>query len=94
MHWTVFAVAALLLAAVTGTELLLLLLGGVFCAEALSVIIQVVYFKKTGGKRFFRMSPLHHHFEQLGWPEARVTTVFWAAGAVLAVAALGIYRIW
>lgn len=82
------------LAAVTATQLLLPLLGGIFAIEAISVILQVAYFKRTGGKRLFRMSPLHHHFEQLGWPETRVTVRFWAAEALLAAAALGCYRIW
>lgn len=64
----------------TGTELILLILGGVYVAEALSVIIQVAYFKKTGGKRIFRMSPIHHHFALGGLHEVQVTTRFWLAG--------------
>ena len=52
-------------------------------AEALSVIIQVFYFKLTGGKRFFRMSPLHHHYELGGWSEKRVVYTFWFAAFVL-----------
>ena len=63
-------------------QILLLLVGGVFVAEALSVIVQVAYFKRSG-KRIFRMSPLHHHFELSGWPETRVTTTFWFASLVL-----------
>ena len=70
-------------AVLSSQEMLLVLVGGVFVAEALSVIIQVLYFKKTGGKRFFRMSPLHHHFELGGWPEKKVVLMFWFAGAVL-----------
>lgn len=75
-----FAGLALLLRA----ELLLVIIGGVFVAEAVSVILQVGSFKLRG-KRIFRMSPLHHHFELGGMPEVRVVHVFWLAGAVLAI---------
>lgn len=75
-------------AILTKTELLLLLIGGVFVMEVLSVIIQVVSFK-TRGKRVFKMSPIHHHFELVGWSEWRVVITFWLAGFVLA--GLGIY---
>ncbi|KIL44793.1 phospho-N-acetylmuramoyl-pentapeptide-transferase [Jeotgalibacillus soli] len=68
-------------------ELLLLLIGLVFVFETLSVIMQVTSFKLTG-KRIFKMSPLHHHFELIGWSEWKVVTVFWAAGIV--VATLGV----
>jgi phospho-N-acetylmuramoyl-pentapeptide-transferase len=68
-------------------QLLLPLIGGVFVAEALSVIIQVTYFKRTG-KRIFKMSPLHHHFELAGWPETKVTTRFWLASLVLSLIGL------
>jgi len=78
-------------AVVTGTHLLLPLVGGVFAAEALSVILQVTSFKLTR-KRIFRMSPLHHHFELGGWPETTVTTRFWAASALLSLAGLAIVR--
>ncbi len=61
-------------------ELLLVIIGGVFVAETLSVIIQVWYFKRTGGKRIFRMAPLHHHFELVGWSETQVTQRFWLVG--------------
>lgn len=79
------ALGALLsgVAILEGEMLLLILIGGVFVAEALSVIMQVSYFKATGGKRIFRMSPLHHHFELGGWPETKVTTRFWTASLVL-----------
>ncbi len=66
-----------------GEMLLLLLVGGIFAAEALSVIVQVGYFKATRGKRIFRMSPLHHHFELGGMNELEVTTRFWGISAVL-----------
>jgi phospho-N-acetylmuramoyl-pentapeptide-transferase len=72
------------LAILTKTELLLLLIGGVYVLEALSVIIQVIYFRFTGGKRFFRMSPLHHHFELSGWSEQKVVIVFWILAAFFA----------
>lgn len=74
------------LSIVSGTTLLLPVVGIVFVIETLSVIIQVISFRLTG-KRVFRMSPLHHHFELVGWPEERVVTVFWLislVGALLA----------
>ncbi|HEY2554508.1 MAG TPA: phospho-N-acetylmuramoyl-pentapeptide-transferase [Candidatus Cybelea sp.] len=75
------ALGALLsgVAILTGEMLLLLLVGGVFVAEALSVMLQVSYFKLSKGKRILRMSPLHHHFELGGWRETKVTTRFWLA---------------
>lgn len=77
------AIAALAL--LTRTELLLVIVGGIYVAEALSVIIQVTYFRFSGGKRIFRMSPLHHHFELGGWPEVKVVRVFTAVSCVLSV---------
>jgi phospho-N-acetylmuramoyl-pentapeptide-transferase len=71
-------------AILTGAHLILIVIGGVFVAETLSVIIQVTSFKTTG-KRVFRMSPLHHHFELEGWPETRVTQRFWIASFVLSL---------
>jgi phospho-N-acetylmuramoyl-pentapeptide-transferase len=78
------ALGALLsgIAILSGEMLLLILIGGVFVAEALSVIVQVTYFKATNGKRIFRMSPLHHHFELAGWPETVVTRRFWLASVL------------
>ncbi|MBK9472999.1 MAG: phospho-N-acetylmuramoyl-pentapeptide-transferase [bacterium] len=64
-------------------EFLLVVLGGMFVAEALSVMLQVVYFKRTGGKRLFRMAPLHHHFELLGWSETQVVVRFWIVGVLM-----------
>lgn len=61
----------------TGQWLLLPIIGIVFVGEALSVILQVAYFKLTGGKRLFRMAPLHHHFELIGWSETQITMRFW-----------------
>jgi phospho-N-acetylmuramoyl-pentapeptide-transferase len=78
-------------AILTGTHLLLPLVGGVFAAEAVSVIIQVTYFKMTR-KRIFRMSPLHHHFELGGWPETKVTARFWTASALLSLAGVALAR--
>ncbi|MCC7019742.1 MAG: phospho-N-acetylmuramoyl-pentapeptide-transferase [Ardenticatenales bacterium] len=77
------------IALATGTWLLLPLIGIVYVAEVLSDIIQVGYFKWTGGKRFFRMAPLHHHFELLGMHESAVTRRFWLAGAAGAALAVG-----
>ena len=67
-------------ALMTGQWLLLPLIGAVFVAETLSVVIQVFYFKRTHGKRFFKMAPLHLHFELLGWSETQVVQRFWLAG--------------
>jgi phospho-N-acetylmuramoyl-pentapeptide-transferase len=79
-------------AIVCGQMLLLVIIGGVFVAEALSVMLQVVYFKLTHGKRIFKMSPLHHHFELSGWPETKVTTRFWIASAICSAVGLAIVR--
>ncbi|HTO91242.1 MAG TPA: phospho-N-acetylmuramoyl-pentapeptide-transferase [Candidatus Sulfotelmatobacter sp.] len=73
-------------------EFWLLLVGGVFVAEALSVMIQVVSFKLTG-KRVFRMSPLHHHFELSGWAESRVVLRFYIVGALLALLSLSTFKL-
>ncbi|MDQ2908410.1 MAG: phospho-N-acetylmuramoyl-pentapeptide-transferase [Candidatus Eremiobacteraeota bacterium] len=78
-------------AVLSGNLLLLPLVGGVFAAEALSVIAQVTYFKATR-KRIFRMTPLHHHFELADWPETKVTARFWAASAILSLAGAAIAR--
>jgi phospho-N-acetylmuramoyl-pentapeptide-transferase len=75
-------------AILTKTELLLVIIGGIFVIEALSVMIQVVSFK-TRGKRVFRMSPIHHHFELSGWSEWKVVVVFWLVA--ICFAGLGLY---
>jgi phospho-N-acetylmuramoyl-pentapeptide-transferase len=75
-------------AILTKQELLLAVIGGVFVFEILSVVIQVISFK-TRGKRVFKMSPIHHHFELVGWSEWRVVTTFWMVGILLAT--LGLY---
>jgi phospho-N-acetylmuramoyl-pentapeptide-transferase len=69
-------------------EILLLFIGGVYVVEALSVILQVGSYKLRGGKRIFKMAPLHHHFEQIGWAESKVIARFWIAGLVMALFAL------
>lgn len=84
------AIAAV--AILTKLEIILILIGGVFVIETLSVILQVISFKSTG-RRIFRMSPLHHHYELVGWSEWRVVVTFWSVG--LLFAALGIYiEVW
>jgi len=92
-------VGSLALGGVMGTvavlikqEILLLFVGGVFVAEALSVILQVGSYKLRR-KRIFLMAPLHHHFEQLGWPESKVITRFWIAGLVWALVALSTLKL-
>jgi phospho-N-acetylmuramoyl-pentapeptide-transferase len=80
-------------AVITGSEVLLLITGGIFVLEALSVIIQVISFQTTG-RRVFRMSPLHHHFELGGWGEKKVVLTFWAATLLFAAIGLaGLYRL-
>ncbi len=72
-------------------ELLLVIAGGVFVIESLSVMMQVGWFKITKGKRLFRMAPIHHHFEQLGWSENKVVYSFWVIALILAVLSLLTY---
>lgn len=80
------------IAILTKLEILLVIIGGIFVVETLSVILQVISFKTTG-KRIFRMSPLHHHYELIGWSEWRVVVTFWTVGLLCAV--LGIYiEVW
>ena len=78
------------LAVLTKTEVTSLIMGGLFIAEALSVIIQVVSFKSTG-KRVFLMAPLHHHFEKLGWSETKVVIRFWIVSAAFAALGFALY---
>lgn len=70
-------------------EIWLLLIGGVFVIEVVSVILQVTSFKLSG-QRIFKMAPLHHHFELCNWPESRIIMVFWLTGLVLGIAGVGI----
>ena len=74
-------------------EFILAIAGGLFVAEALSVMIQVAYFKISGGKRIFLMAPLHHHFEKKGWAEPTVVIRFWIIAIILAVIALSSLKI-
>ena len=76
------------IAIVTRLELMLLLVGGVFVVEAVSVLIQIIYYKRTGGKRFFRCAPLHHHYHLSGWSETQTVTRFWLLAALFATFAL------
>jgi phospho-N-acetylmuramoyl-pentapeptide-transferase len=79
------------LAVMTRTETLLLVLGGLFAIITLSVILQVGYFKATGGKRLFRMAPLHHHFELLGWAEVTIVIRFWIISGICVATGLGLF---
>ena len=72
-------------ALITGQVLVLPLIGIIFVIETGSVILQVGYFKLSGGKRIFRMSPLHHHFELGGWDEEKITIRFWIVGILAAL---------
>lgn len=86
------------IAIVIRQELLLLIIGGVFAAEAMSVLLQVSYFKYTRrkygqGRRIFLMSPLHHHFQKMNWSEGQVVVRFWLVGAMLAMMALATVKI-
>lgn len=75
------------LAVITKQEIVLALVGGIFVIETFSVIIQVASFKLTG-KRVFKMAPIHHHFEEKGWPEPKVIVRFWIVGIILALLSL------
>jgi len=79
------------LAILSRTELLLLLIGGLFVIEAGSVILQRAYFKVTHGKRIFLMSPIHHHFELKGWAEVTIVVRFWIIGGLLVAAGVGAF---
>lgn len=74
-------------------ELVLLIMGGVFVLETLSVILQVIYFKSTGGKRLFRMAPLHHHFELKGWAEPKVIVRFWILTVIFVLCGLATLKL-
>ncbi len=81
------------IAVITKQEIMLLIVGGLFVVEALSVILQVSYFKLTNGKRIFRMAPLHHHFELKGWHESKVIVRFWIVSIILALISLSALKI-
>jgi len=80
-------------ALVTRNEILLLIIGGVFVVELLSVILQILYFRYTGGKRLFRCAPIHHHFHLCGWSEPQVVVRFWLLAAAFAALALATLKI-
>ncbi|HEX8809294.1 MAG TPA: phospho-N-acetylmuramoyl-pentapeptide-transferase, partial [Xanthobacteraceae bacterium] len=80
------------IAVATKQEIVLGIVGGLFVLEAVSVIVQVVSFKLTG-KRVFRMAPIHHHFEQLGWTEPQIVIRFWIVSVVLALAGLSTLKL-
>ena len=77
---------------ITKHELVLVIIGGLFVLEAVSVIVQVASFKSTG-RRVFRMAPLHHHFEQLGWEEPKIVIRFWIIAVILAIAGLSTLKL-
>lgn len=74
-------------------ELVLFIMGGLFVLETLSVILQVLYFKYTKGKRLFRMAPLHHHFELKGWPEPKVIVRFWIITVIFVLCGLATLKL-
>jgi phospho-N-acetylmuramoyl-pentapeptide-transferase len=81
------------LAVLTKQEILLLIVGGVFVAEAVSVILQILVFRLGKGRRLFRMAPLHHHFELKGWTEEKVVTRFWILGILCGLTALATLKV-
>ena len=80
-------------AVITKQEILLILVGGLFVVEALSVIFQVGFFKMTNGRRIFKMAPLHHHFELKGWPEPKVIVRFWIIAIALALISMSTLKL-
>jgi phospho-N-acetylmuramoyl-pentapeptide-transferase len=80
-------------AVITKQEILLILVGGLFVVEALSVIFQVGFFKMTNGRRIFKMAPLHHHFELKGWPEPKVIVRFWIIAIILALISMSTLKL-
>ncbi len=80
------------LAVVTKHELILVIVGGIFVVETMSVILQVMSYKLTG-KRIFKMAPIHHHFEQIGWPESKVIARFWIIGIILALVSVSTLKL-
>ncbi|MBN2362763.1 phospho-N-acetylmuramoyl-pentapeptide-transferase [candidate division WOR-3 bacterium] len=82
-----------LMAVLLKQEILLVFVGGVFVLEALSVIMQVSYFKITGGKRIFKMTPIHHHFEKCGWSESKIVVRFWLLAILFALIGISTLKI-
>ncbi len=81
------------LAILAKQEIILILAGGLFVIETLSVTLQVAYFKYTGGKRLFKMAPLHHHFELKGWTESKIIVRFWIISVLFALMSLSVLKI-
>ncbi len=81
------------IALITGQILVLPLIGLIFVVETGSVLIQVGYYKLTGGRRIFKMSPLHHHFELSGWAEPKIIVRFWILAFVFALVALSTLKL-
>jgi phospho-N-acetylmuramoyl-pentapeptide-transferase len=81
------------IAVITRQEIVLFIMGGVFVAETVSVAMQVLYFRWTGGRRIFRMAPLHHHFELSGWKETQVVVRFWIISMMLVLIGLSTLKI-
>ncbi|MDD5476581.1 MAG: phospho-N-acetylmuramoyl-pentapeptide-transferase [Syntrophales bacterium] len=80
-------------AVITKQEIVLVIVGGIFVVETISVIFQVGWFKVSNGKRIFRMAPIHHHFELKGWPEPKVIVRFWLISIILALIAISTLKI-
>jgi len=81
------------IAVIVRQEIVLFIMGGVFVAETVSVMMQVAYFRWSGGKRIFRMAPLHHHFELSGWKETQVVVRFWIVSMMLVLIGLSTLKI-
>jgi phospho-N-acetylmuramoyl-pentapeptide-transferase len=81
------------IAVITRQEIVLFIMGGVFVAETVSVVMQVMYFRWTGGRRIFRMAPLHHHFELSGWKETQVVVRFWIISMMLVLVGLSTLKL-
>ncbi|MCG6537183.1 MAG: phospho-N-acetylmuramoyl-pentapeptide-transferase, partial [Syntrophales bacterium LBB04] len=81
------------MAVLTKQEILLVIVGGLFAVETLSVIFQVGWFKLSRGRRIFRMAPLHHHYELKGWPEPKVIVRFWIISILLALVAISTLKL-
>ena len=74
-------------------DILLFVIGGVFVIEMVSVVLQVGYFKISGGKRIFKMAPIHHHFQKLGFEEPQIVVRFWILAIMFAILALATLKI-
>jgi len=80
-------------ALITKQEVLLVVVGGIFVVEVVSVVLQVGFFKYTRGRRIFRMAPIHHHFELKGWPEPKIIVRFWIVSLMLALVAISTLKL-